>query len=278
MPSKDNQFLPLEAHSGRKANTLLSNISTEPNPNTLTYGPILDKYLDLETVRWDELISDEQGDDQTRSDVGFEKQRDHISKDARKRCNKDPDKEPRIMPHSGIGLPVPRTEASLTLKLAKKEPKLKTSKNSLDGLYEVLAPGSSVIKSNDPTSVIKEPGKRDVTFRNSDLAKFGTKAERQTDLKCYAERRLKIPMGKTTEESISRHVKDAKRKVKDDKKIKHRRINDDTSCVSSIHSNVSRALRLIIPSKPKKIVVPAPPKPPSETTTDFALSVTLPHI
>ena len=85
----------------------------------------------------------------------------------------------------------------------------------------------------------------------------------------------KIPKGNTTEELINRHSKDSKRKIEGDKKIKHRRINDNTSCVSSIHSNVSRALRMRLPTKPKKIVITAPPKPPSETT-DFALPMTLP--
>ena len=47
---------PYEAHFGRKANTPLSNFLTEPNPNTLIFKPILNKYLDMETVRWDELI------------------------------------------------------------------------------------------------------------------------------------------------------------------------------------------------------------------------------
>ena len=114
---------PFEAHFGRNANTPLSKISTEPNSNTLTYEPILNKDLDLETVRWDDLISEEQWDVENGSDVEFEKQRDNISKDARKRCNEDPHKEPRTILHPGIGLPVPRPEASLTLKLAKKKPK-----------------------------------------------------------------------------------------------------------------------------------------------------------
>ena len=48
---------PFEAHFGRKAKTPLSNISTEPDPNTLTYELILNKKLEMETVRWDELIS-----------------------------------------------------------------------------------------------------------------------------------------------------------------------------------------------------------------------------
>ena len=116
----------------------------------------------MEPVRCDILKPDEQWDEKTRIDVEFEKQRDTISKDARKRCNEDPDKEP----HPDIGLPVQRTEASLTLKLAKKKHKSKKSEKILDRLYEVLAPGLSVIKSVDHTSIFKEPGKREVTFRN----------------------------------------------------------------------------------------------------------------
>ena len=147
----------------------------------------------------------------------------------------------------------------------------------MDGLYELLAPGSSVIKSNEHTSVIKEPGIRKGNVRHSDLAKFGTKAELQTDLKCYAERRPKLPTGKTTEELISHHAKDARRKIEGNKKIQHKRITDDMRCVSSIQSNVSRELRVRKPTKPKKTVVPAPPQPPIEIVADFAQSITLPQ-
>ena len=100
-----------------------------------------------------------------------------------------------MIPHPDAGLAVPRTEASLSLKLAKKNPKVKDLKK-LHGLYEVLAPGSSMMKSDAHTSIIKEPGKREVTMRKSDLAKFGTKAERQIDLQVYAYRRPKTPSGK----------------------------------------------------------------------------------
>ena len=99
------------------------------------------------------------------------------------RFNADPNKESKVNPHPDVGQAVPRTEASLTLKLANKKPKSKRSKKSLDGLYEVLAPRSSVIKSDAYTSITKEPGKLEVTIRNSDLAKFGTKAEKQTKLR-----------------------------------------------------------------------------------------------
>ena len=80
-----------------------------------------------------------------------------------------------------------------------------------------------------------------------------------------------------TEESINRHAKDATGKIQGDKKIKHRGINDDTSCVSSIHLTLSRALRVRMPTKTKNIVVPAPPNPPYETNTDFTLPMTVPQ-
>ena len=150
----------------------------------------------METVRIDELISDEQCKNDARSDIDLEKSREQLSKDTVRRCNVDPNKESRVITHPDVGQALPKTEASLTLKLAKKKPENKRSKKILDGLYEVLAPGSSVIKSDAYTSKIKEPEKREVTMRSSDLAKFGTKAERQNDLKNYSDRRPKVPTGK----------------------------------------------------------------------------------
>ena len=50
------------------------------------------------------------------------------------------------MYYPGIGILVPRTEASVALKLAKKKPKKGRSKKNLIGFYEALAQGSSVIK------------------------------------------------------------------------------------------------------------------------------------
>ena len=136
----------------------------------------------METVRWDELIADENWNNDGRSDTEIETNKERLSKDATKRKNEDPNKEPRVIPQPDIGQSVPRTVVSLEVKLAQKRPRTKRSKKSLDGLYDVLAPGSSVVKTDTFTSVIKEPGKRDVTIRNSVLAKFGTKADRQTEL------------------------------------------------------------------------------------------------
>ena len=265
-----------EAHFGRKTNTPLNNITTKPDPKSLTYKNILNKYLDLETVRWEELIADENWNNEGRIDTEIEMNNDRLSKDATKRKNEDPNKESRVIPHPDVGQSVPRTAASLEVKLAKKRPRTKRSKNSLDGLYDVLAPRSSVVKTDTFTSVIKEPGKRDVTIRNSDLAKFGTKAERQSELQVYANRRPKIPTGKTTEELINHYAKELRKKLEGGKRMKHRKLADDVSTVSSIHSNVTRALRVRMPTKPKRSITTAPPKQPAEIRSDFAVPMEMP--
>ena len=90
---------PFEAHFGRKANPPLSNISTEPDPNSLTYERILNKYLDLETVRWVELFSEENWDVDARSNTELEHNRDKLSKNATRRKNADPEKESRLITH-----------------------------------------------------------------------------------------------------------------------------------------------------------------------------------
>ena len=56
----------------------------------------------------------------------------------------------------------------------------------LEGLNKVLAPGPNILKVRPSTSSIRELGKATVTFRNSDVAEFGTQQERQTTLWVYA--------------------------------------------------------------------------------------------
>ena len=202
--------------------------------------------------------------------------KDKLGKEAVKRQKDDPNKESRLISHPDVGQSIPRTESSLEVKLAKKRPRTKRSKKSLNGLYDVLAPRSSVIKTNENTSVIKEPGKREVTIRNSDLAKFGTKAERNTDLQVYANRRPKLPTGKTTEELIHHHAKESRKKLEGGKRMKHRKVADDVSTVSSIHSNVTRALRVRTPTKPNKQQPTAPPNQTTESNNDLAVPMGLP--
>ena len=91
MRQKTINISPFEAHFGRKANTPLSSITTEPDPKSLTYKNILNKYLDLETLRWKELIADENWTNEERSDTDIELNKDRLSKDATKRKKRRPE-------------------------------------------------------------------------------------------------------------------------------------------------------------------------------------------
>ena len=82
---------------------------------------------------------------------------------------------------------------------------------------------------NSPTTiVIKEPGVPEVRVRNNDISKFGTRAERNTDLWQYAQRRP-LPYDKTTKEKIAQHIKDPKKKYRGEIKIRHRPTQSDAA-------------------------------------------------
>ena len=92
-----------------------------------------------------------------------------------------------------------------------------------------------------------------MTIGKLDLANFGKNTERQTDLKENADRRTKPITGRTTEEITLKLAQDARNIIEGGKKIKHRRINDSSICVFSMHSNVCRAWRVRIPVMNKKV-------------------------
>ena len=92
----------------------------------------------------------------------------------------------------------------------------------------------------------------------------------------YANRRPKTPTGKTTEDLISHHAKESRKKLEGGKRMKHRKLADDVSTVSSIHSNVTRALRVRMPTKPKRTIATARQKQPTEITSDFAVPMEMP--
>ena len=134
----------------------------------------------------------------------------------------------------------------MQINIARKKHPQKLSKKNLDGLYEVLAPGSVVQKTDQNTSVIREPEKVEVAVRNSDIAKFGTRDERKTKLMEYVNRRGPRIHEKTTEAKIFSHIKESTRIQKGDRKMKHRK-RETVSGVSSNKSNIARAMRVRIP-------------------------------
>ena len=246
---KTTKITPFEAHFGRPANTPLRNISTLPSSQNLTYEKIVNHYLDAETVSAEDLLDENGWISANRSDIEIEEKMCQASLDAGQRYRESDNKESRFITHPQITDPIPRTEQSLNVKLARKLPHKKRAKRQLAGLYEVLKPGSFVTKSSPTTTIINEPGRDPVKVRDSDLAKFGTKAERSTNLWVYAQRRP-APYEKTTEFKIAKHSNDLKKQKRGEIKIRHRQ-RDTTSVVSSVNSNVSRALTVRKPTKPQ---------------------------
>ena len=116
-----------------------------------------------------------------RSDLLIEEAMQKAQVDAGRRYNGEHNKSvSRSIMHPKLNNPIPRSEKSLDLKLARKV--TKRSKRDLRDLWKTLAPGSTVVRTSNTTTVIKEPGVPEVRVRNSDIAKFGTRAECHTDI------------------------------------------------------------------------------------------------
>ena len=154
----------------------------------------------------------------------------------------------------------------MQLNTARKKHPSRRSKKNLDGLYEVLAPRSVVQKTDQYTSVIREPGKLEATVRNSDIAKFATRDERKSKLMDYINRRGPRVHEKSTEARINCHIKEFTRIQKQDRKMKHRK-RDTGSGVSSNKLNIARAMRVRIPKGPENFVPPESTSQPDNTHT-----------
>ena len=243
---------PFEAHFGRKPNTPLSVIATKPNLLNLSYKSIINHYLDEDTVMPEDNLPDDKWINGYRSDIEVELGMTRATTEAGQGAGQ-----------YRWGTKIPQDQGDPPQPHGKRR-----SKKNLEGLYEVLAPGSHILKVSPTTSTIKEPGKQEVTVRNSVIAKFGTQLERQTPLKVYADRRGPRSGEKVVEELIHSHIKELTRKQKGDKKMKHRK-REPGSGVSSQRSNISRAMRGRIPKLPNFSAIrnQQPPLSTSEPTT-----------
>ena len=121
---KTTKITPFEAHFGRPANTPLKNIRTVPSSLNLTYEKIINHYLDADTVPADDFF-DELGWVNPDSDLEIEKNMCPAQQDAGRRYRDSDNKESRFIIPPKILNPIPRTEASLNIKLAKKLPNKK---------------------------------------------------------------------------------------------------------------------------------------------------------
>ena len=208
--------------------------SNTPKLSSLTYESIVNYYLDEATVMPEEILPHDKWVNDYRSDIKVEVGMSRATQEAKTRERASTDVESRFL-RTKANRPIPLKERSVELNLARKFHGKRRSEN-LEGFFEVLSPGSHILKVSPTTSTIKEPGKPVVTLRKSDIAKFGTQL-RQTLLRAYGDRRGPRSGEKLVEELIQGHVKEFTRKQKGDKKMKQRK-RDPGSVVSSSNSNI----------------------------------------
>ena len=246
---RTTKISPFEAHFGIKPNTPLSVISTTPKLFNLLYENIVNYYLDEDIVMPDEILPDDKLVNGYRSDIEVEIGMSRAAQEGKTRERSSTDGESRFL-RAKATRSIPLIERAVELNLARKIHWKRRSKKTLEGLYEVLAPGSGTLKVSPTTSTIKEPGKPVVTIGNSDIAKLETQLVRQTQLKAYADRRGPRSGEKIVKELIQSHAEEFTRKQKGGKKMKHRK-RDPGSGFSSSKSNISRAMRERIPKNHK---------------------------
>ena len=88
-------------------------------------------------------------------------------------------------------------------------------------------------------------------MRNSDIAKFETRAEHNTELWQYAQRQP-LAYDKTTKETIAQHLKEHKKEYRGDIKIRQRQPQaDNASGISSENNKISKAVSSRKPKKPQ---------------------------
>ena len=117
---KATKLLPFESHFGRRANTLLSNISTKPNSYDLSYEKNLNHYLDEETATPNELLPEEHwGND--RSDDGKERNLCKATRDATTRERLAADNESRFLRTTKVHRAVRLKEHAVPIKNCSKK-------------------------------------------------------------------------------------------------------------------------------------------------------------
>ena len=96
----------------------------------------------------------------------------------------------------------------------------------------------------------------EVTVRNSDIANFGSRVERKTNLTEHVNRRGPRSFEKSTEAKILSHIKEFTRIQKGDPKMNHR-TRDTASGISSNRSNFAKEeMRVKVPNVPPNIAPP----------------------
>ena len=215
-----------------------------PTSSKLSYENIQNHCLDTDTVQVEDYLDDNGWVTGERSDILIEEAMTKAQVDAGQQYNGEKNKAvSRFILHPKLSNPIPRTETTLEMKGVQK-----TETRSSRSLGHI-GPWNYGCKHFTDDYGHKKLGVPDLKVRNSDIAKLGTKDERNRDFWQYVQRRA-FHYDKTTEKKVAYHSKEMKKKYGGDIKIRHRQA-DNTSGVSSEKSSMSEAMSTRKPSKPQ---------------------------
>ena len=112
----------------------------------------------------EEILPDDKWVNGYRSDIEVEAGMSRVTQKAKTRERASTDGESCFLRTKAIR-PIPLKERAVELNLPRKIHGKRRLKKNLEGLFEVLAPRSHILKVSPTSSTIKEPGKPVVTVR-----------------------------------------------------------------------------------------------------------------
>ena len=250
---KYSKLSPFEAYYGRKPNTTLSNITTKPNKNNLSWSNTF-KYLDDNIIGDEELIPEERWYDE---DLDSEAEVQEAKRQKLEDAKSDNSEIPRIFTLPSTSIQQPLARQSPRLQLARRTLAAQRNKKQLQGIYEAIPEGAALVKTTDTTLAIKVPGQQDTVLNKSDVARFGTADQRKIPLINFAARKTVCNPHKKLIDNMEQHAKEQRQKILGQRNIR-KRDTQATNADRHIKSNLSKVNRTKIPIK--KSYTPSPQK------------------
>ena len=250
---KYSKLSPFEAYYDRKPNTTLSNITTKPNKNNLSWTNTF-KYLDDNIIGDEELISEERWYDE---DLDSEAEVQEAKRQKLEDAKSDNSEIPRIFTLPSTNIQQPLARQSPRLQLARRTLAAQSNKKQLQGIYEAIPEGAALVKTTDTTLNIKVPRQQDTVLNKSDVARFGTADQRKIPLINFAARKTVCKPHKKFIDNMEQHAKEQRQKILGQRNIR-KRDTQATKADRHIKSNLSKVNRIKIPKK--KLYTPSPRK------------------
>ena len=109
----------------------------------------------------------------------------------------------------------PVNPSSTRIKFSRKISNVKRGRKNLEGLYETIQEGASIVKISNSTVTIRVPSTPETEVHKADLAKFGTPEQRNTPLEQFIQPDItKVNPTVAVVERMQKHVSTSQKKLR----------------------------------------------------------------